>query len=172
MSEKLTPGEARKKHARSFRQFWDAYPKHTAISEAERVFADLVENKGQDPAKLIESARNFAMSCDPDDLTYVPAAHSWLKQGRYDDVDLFADERAAQRNWMKQQWKTTNVKAVENRFGIKMPKQYPPDDMTDPEAIRFWHREISRAWITQIYRERVECQETESQPTTSEPSKV
>ncbi|SLJ47724.1 Uncharacterised protein [Mycobacteroides abscessus subsp. abscessus] len=61
---------------------------------------------------------------------------------------------------------------MENRFGIKMPKQYPPDEMTDPEAIRFWHREISRAWITQIYRERVECQETESQPTTSEPSKV
>ncbi|MDM2418378.1 hypothetical protein PP577_18450 [Mycobacteroides abscessus] len=170
MSEQLTIGQVRKKHAKRFKEFYAAYPKHVGPTEAEEVFAKLVEYEGLDPVKLIQSAKNYAMSVGQD-LTYVPAPASWLKKGRYDDVDLFADERAAQINWLKQQWKTANVKAVEDRYHVTMPKQYPPDDITTEAAIEFWYRETARAWIHEVYKKRFECQ-TESQPTTSEPNKA
>lgn len=166
---RLTPGEARKKHREAFNAFWSAYPRKVAPAEAENVFAALMESKGLDPVRIVAAARAFADRCG-EDLTYVPSPHSWLKQGRYDDADLFTDERAGQVNWMKQQWRTGNVRAVENRFHITMPKQYPPDDMTNPDDIRFWHKEICRAWITTVYKEKFEQCRTPSQPTTSEPS--
>lgn len=142
------------RHREAFRAFWNAYPRKTHPTEAERIFADLVENKGIDPVKLVESARAFAARSG-EDLKYCPSPVSWLKAGRYDDADLFSDEKAGQIAWMKQQWKTANVKAVQNRFHITMPKQYPPEEMTDPADIRFWYREISRAWITQVYEEKL-----------------
>lgn len=167
-SEKLTPSEVKAKHRKAFNAFWAAYPKKTAPAEAERVFADLVEYKGLDPVQLVAAARAFADRCG-EDLTYCPMPHSWLKQGRYDDADLFTDERAGQINWLKAQWRTGNVRAVENRYHITMPKQYPPDDMTKPDDIRFWYREACRKWITDIYRGKFECQ---TQPTTSGPSSL
>ena len=139
----------------AFQEFWKAYPKHVAPAEAERVFNELVR-KGADAAKLISAARRYALTVG-EDLDYVPSPHSWLKQGRYDDADLAVDEHAAQVNWLRQQYKTANVKAVENRYHISMPKAYPPDDMTDPDAIRSWYKERVQSWIHDVYRSKFEC---------------
>lgn len=151
---RLTPGEARKKHRDAFNAFWSAYPRKTAPAEAERVFADLIESKGLDPVRIVAAARAFADRCG-EDLTYCPMPHSWLKQGRYDDADLFTDERVGQINWLKRQWQTGNVKAVQDRYHVTMDKQYPPDDIK-PEDIPFWHKQICRAWITSVYKEKFE----------------
>jgi hypothetical protein len=165
--ERLTPSELRNKHRKQFESFWAAYPRKVAPAEAEKTFAEMVEYRGLDPVHVINAARNYALSGP--DLQYVPAPHSWLKQGRYDDADLFTDEQAAQRNWLVQQWKTANVKAVENRYHVTMPKSYPPEDIAK-EDIPFWYREKCREWITEIYKEKVEKCQTGSQPTTSAPS--
>lgn len=125
--------------------------------------------EGCDPTKVIGAARRYAASVAGGDLKYVPGPHNWLKAGQYDDADLFQDEQQAIRTWFQQQWKTANVKAVQDRLHIAMPKVYPPDDMTDPEAIRFWYRTQAQSWIMQMYKEKYEkCQP--DLPTTNEPS--
>lgn len=168
MDRPLTPAQARKKHQGTFDRFWSVYPRHTHVNEAAKAWADLME-KGVDPVRVINAARSYATKCG-DDLKYVPGPHRWLQAGQYDDADLFQDENAAQVAWLKQMWRTGNVKAVEDRYHISMPKRYPPEDISSPEAIRFWYREQARAWITEVYKEKYECPNG-SQPTTNEQSK-
>lgn len=144
----LTPAKAREKHRKTFERFWAAYPRHTHINEAQNVWSQLME-QGKDPVQIVKAAKAFAESKGTD-LQYCPGPHRWLQAGQYEDADLFADENAAQLTWLKQQWKTANVKAVQDRYHVAMPKEYPPDEITDPEAIRFWYRERARAWITEV----------------------
>ncbi|APQ42181.1 hypothetical protein PBI_MRMAGOO_78 [Mycobacterium phage MrMagoo] len=167
---RLTPAQARKKHQSTFDEFWTAYPRHTHINEAANEWAKLMET-GRDPLPIIGAARRYAASVAGTDMKYVPGPHNWLKAGQYDDSDLFQDERQAQVTWLKQMWKTANVKAVENKYHVTMPKQYPPDEMTDPQAIEFWYREQARSWITEMYKEKFEkCPTAPSLPTMNEPS--
>lgn len=167
MSAPLTPAQARKKHQSTFDRFWMAYPRKTHINEAANVWARLME-AGEDPVRIVRAAEGFAGTCGTD-LTYVPGPHRWLENGRYDDTSLFQDEQAALTAWLKQMWRNADAKAVEGKFHISMPKSYPPDDITNPDAIRFWHKQAKRDWITEVYRSKVECQPTSS-PTTNEQS--
>lgn len=134
--------------------FWNVYPKKIAPTEAERAFTDVVV-AGADPEHLVKKARAYALTVDPTDLKYVPSPHSWLKQGRYDDEDLFSNQLEAEKNWLRAQWVSANVKAVEDRYHVTYEKQYPPEDLTDPAALKLWFRETARAWITSIKDERV-----------------
>ena len=164
----LTPSEARRKNRKAFDMFWAAYPKKVAPTEAERVFSDIVE-RGTDPEYLIKKARAYAATVDPADLRYVPSPHSWLRQGRYDDADLFTNVVEQEQEWLRQCWRDVNVKAVENRYHVRFEKQYPPEDMHDADAIRLWYQETARAWITAIYEEMIACRH-QKQPTISSQS--
>lgn len=167
---KLTAAQLRKKHAATFDKFWAAYPRHTHINEAAKVWGELIEG-GAEPAQIAAAARRYAASVAGTDMKFVPGPHRWLAAGQYDDADLFQDERGALQTWLRQQWQTVNVKAIENRFHITMPKVYPPDDVEGAEAIRFWYREQARAWIMDIAKEKIDQWQTASQHSTSEQSK-
>jgi hypothetical protein len=155
----LTPGEARAKNRTHFLAFWNAYPKHQAINEAERVFSEVVEGThsrpGVDPVMLIEKAQAYARNVNPSDLEWVPFAHKWLRDGRYDDVDLFTDQRAAEKEWLRGCYKRCDVKSVENRLHVKMPRVNLPEELTDPDEIRTWYKAQCRLWIAE-QAERVE----------------
>lgn len=168
MPPKLTPAQARKKHSASFQQFWATYPRHTHVNEANDAWAKLMEDDA-DPNRIIGAARRYAASVAGTDMKYVPGPHNWLKAGQYDDADIFQDERQAIKTWYQQQWKTANVKAVQDRLHVTMPKIYPPDDITDPDAIRFWFRTQAQSWIMTTYKEKVEKCQQES-PSMSEPN--
>ena len=161
----LTPSQARSRDRAAFDEFWKAYPKKIAPTEAARVFSEIVET-GVDPMHLIKKARAYALTVDPTDLKYVPSPHSWLRHGRYDDVDLFANQFEAEKEWLRECWRTVNVKAIENRYHVTFEKQYPPEDMDNPKAIKLWYQEMARAWISQIVEEQILCRESASQPTT------
>jgi hypothetical protein len=165
----LTPAKAREKHRKTFERFWAAYPRHTHINEAAKTWANLME-QGADPVKIVKAARLFAERTGTD-LKYCPGPHRWLGAGQYDDADLFEDEHAGIKTWFQQQSRTANVRAVEDRYHITMPKTYPPDDLTDSESIRFWYTAQAKAWIREVYERKFECP-TGSQPTTSEPKPV
>lgn len=150
----LTPGEAKRRNSAAFKLFWEAYPKKIAKAEAERVFSELVQIPA-DADHLIKMAREYAARVDPKDMMYVPAPHSWLRQGRYADEDLFANKAQQQQEWFRQCWREANVTAVENRFCIKYPTQYPPETITDVEAIKRWYRETARAWIAEVAKEKL-----------------
>jgi hypothetical protein len=152
--ERLTPGEARKRNRAAYDQFWSAYPKKIAPTEAERAFSETVE-RGIDPELLIKKARAYAASVDPSDLRYVPSPHSWLRQGRYGDADLFTNQIEQEHEWFRQCWRDANVKAIENRYHVTFDKSYPPEEMTDANAIKLWYRETARAWITQVASDRL-----------------
>ena len=144
-----TPSETRKLNRGAYDQFWAAYPRKIAPTEAERAFSEVVQ-RGVSPELLVAKARAYAATVDPSDLRFVPSPHSWLRQGRYDDEDLFTNQREQQNEWFRQCWRDCNVKAVEDRYHIIFDKQYPPEDMTDVEAIKLWYRETARAWIAEI----------------------
>ncbi|MBB5167153.1 hypothetical protein [Mycobacterium sp. AZCC_0083] len=167
MPPKLTPAQARKKHQSTFDLFWRSYPRHTHINEASDAWAKLMED-GADATKIIGAARRYAASVAGTDMKYVPGPQNWLKAGQYDDADIFQDEQQAIKTWFQQQWKTGNVKAVQDRLHITMPKVYPPDDMIDPDAIRFWFKTQAQAWIMQMYKEKYETCQNGNQSTTSE----
>ncbi|QDH93641.1 hypothetical protein SSEA_SKINNY_70 [Mycobacterium phage Skinny] len=167
---RLTAAQLRKKHQDTFEKFWAAYPRHTHITEAQKAWADLME-EGRDANQIVSAARRYAASVANTDMKYVPGPHNWLRAGQYDDADLFQDERQAQINWLKQMWKTANVKAVEDRFHVTMPKKYPPEDITEPDAVAFWYRTQAQAWIFEMYKEKYEkCPTATSQPASTEPA--
>jgi hypothetical protein len=147
----LTPGEARRKNREYFQAFWRVYPRHTHINESENVFSQIVEGTpstpGVDPLSLIEKARIYASSIGPDDVKWVPAACYWLKDGRYDDVDLFTDKKAAERRWFERCWDNCDVTAVQDRYKEYMPRVNLPPNITEPDAIRRWYKNIAREWI-------------------------
>jgi hypothetical protein len=149
-----TPAQIRAKYRSAFEQFYRVYPRRVAPTEAERVFADLCA-RGTDPAYLIARAKAYAETVDPKDMRYVPAPHSWLKQGRYEDEDLFTNQREQELVWLRECWRKADVKAVESRFFVTFPKQYPPEEITDPDAIRLWYKAAAQAWITQVVREKL-----------------
>lgn len=149
-----TPAEARKRNRKAFDLFWAAYPRKVAPSEAERTFSDMV-SQGVNPDHLIAKARAYARTVDPANLRYVPAPHSWLRQGRYDDEDLFTNQVEQEREWFRQCWRDINVRAIENRYHVTFDKQYPPEEMKDVDAIKLWYRETARAWITQMASEKI-----------------
>lgn len=167
MSE-LTPAQARHKHKATFDRFFLAYPRKTHINEASNAWSKLME-QGADPVRIVKAAKAFAGKFGTD-LQYCPGPHRWLENGRYEDADLFEDEQAAIKVWFQQQSRTANVKAVQDRLHITMPKSYPPDDITTPEGIRFWYAQQAKAWIREVYEERYEKQ-CPAQPTMSEQSK-
>lgn len=154
MSGSPTPAEARKRNRKAFDLFWAAYPRKVAPSEAERTFSDMV-SQGVNPDHLIAKARAYARTVDPANLRYVPAPHSWLRQGRYDDEDLFTNQVEQEREWFRQCWRDINVRAIENRYHVTFDKQYPPEEMKDVDAIKLWYRETARAWITQMASEKI-----------------
>lgn len=151
----LTPAEARRRNRQAFDMFWSSYPKKIAPTEAERAFTEMVQ-RGVNPEHLISKARAYAKTVDPADLRYVPAPHSWLRQGRYDDEDLFTNQVEQEREWLRQCWRDINVRAVENRYHIRFDKVYPPEDMTDADAINLWYRETARAWISKVAMEKTQ----------------
>lgn len=156
----LTPGEARRKNREYFQAFWRAYPRHTHVNESERVFSDIVEGTpsrpGVDPLVLIEKARMYANTIGPDDVQYVPAASNWLRNGQYDDVDLFTDKRAAERRWFEKCWDHADVTAIQDRYKEYMPRVNLPADLTEPEAIRRWYKNCAREWIKMMERKHLD----------------
>jgi hypothetical protein len=149
--ERLTPGQARAKNRSHFTAFWEAYPKKQAINEAERVFSEVVEGTssrpGVDPVMLVQKAQAYARNVNPSELEYVPLAHKWLREGRYEDNDLFTDQRAAEKEWLHGCYQRCDVKAVENRLRVKMPRVNLPEGMEDQQEIRTWYKAQVRTWI-------------------------
>ena len=146
----MSPQKIRNAHARTFDRFWKAYPRHTHREEAALQWGRLME-AGEDPVRLVKAAEGYAAT-NPD-IQYVTAAHNWLKNGRYDDADLFSDEAAASVEWLRRMYKTGNVAAVESKFQCKMPKWYPSrEDLTEKEE-RAEFKAAAQAWIIKIHRE-------------------
>lgn len=150
----MTPAQIRAKYRSAFEQFYRAYPRRVAPTEAERAFADLC-SRGAEPEHLIAKAKAYATTVDPKDMKYVPSPASWLKQGRYDDEDLFVNKRQQELIWLRECWRKADIRAVENRFHVTFPKQYPPEDITDPAEIKLWFKAAAQLWITQIAQEKL-----------------
>lgn len=166
MADELTPSQAASKHDSTFRRFWQAYPRHTHREESARAWGLLMED-GADPVAIVKAAEGFAANLS--DVKYAPAAVNWLKNGRYEDADLFSDESAANEEWLRRMYRTANVKAVQDRFQLTMPKWYPPRDGMSEAEQRAAYRAAVQSWIVDVHKEYFGCPTPPS--TTSEPSR-
>lgn len=148
---------ARERNRRYFLAFWEVYPRKVKVNEAERVFSEVVEGTpsrpGVDPMFIIERARAFARQVDPARLEYVPYPHAWLRDGQYLDNDLFTDQAAAEKEWLRGCYSRCDQAAVENKYHVKMPRQDLPEGLTKPDEIRQWYKRRVQAWILEIAKE-------------------
>jgi len=145
--------ELRARYGDAFQAFWRLYPLHTHMAEAERAFYSACMS-GDDPIQIINKAKAFARSQDPDDLRYCPAPNKWLANRQWEDNDLFTDQKLAEKEWLNGCWDRVDVRAVEARFQIKMPRINAPDGM-DVEDIPAYYKAQARQWIRE-QRNRIE----------------
>lgn len=149
--------QLRARYGDAFQAFWRVYPRRERMAEAERAFYSACES-GLDPVMLIEKARAFARSRDPEDIKFVPSPNKWLAERRWEDNDLFTDQKLAQKEWLNGCWQRVDVAAVENRFQIKMPRINVPDGM-EAEDIPGWYKNEARKWIRETARKMLEDEE-------------
>jgi hypothetical protein len=137
---------------KAFQQFWKVYPRQVGSTAAAKAFRDLVNDQGFDPEYLIARARDYAESVDPKDLRYVPQPAGWLRDGRYDDTDLFTDQVRAKRQFFTRAWRYADVKALYDEYGLIYKKPAPPDGLSD-EELKKWDIDQKKLWIAEKARE-------------------
>lgn len=136
---------ARQRYGDIYQEFFQAYPRHIDRSAAFNVFLDLM-GEGVDPQMLVEKARSYARNVDPRNMRYVPSPRNWLRDRRYEDTDLFADQFASVREFFEGAYERADVAAVCNRYGFIYVSPPPPagGDITQ------WREDQKRMWIGQI----------------------
>lgn len=118
-----------------FDELWKAYPLHQDYQGAFTIFLDLVE-QGVDTEMLLSKAGSYSANVDPNNLKYVPHLKSWLRNRRFDDEDLFTDEKVSTREFFVRAWKEGNVGVVQTKYGFIYPDPPIPADVTDVSAYR------------------------------------
>ena len=137
--------DLRNRYGDHFTAFWRVYPKKTRIADAERAFFSACL-AGYDPVMIVAKATSYARSVDPDELKFVPAPGNWLGGRQFEDNDLFTDQRNAEKEWLHGCWERVDVRAVENRFQVKMPRVNAPEGM-EAEDIPIWYKSQCREFI-------------------------
>lgn len=138
--------EARKRYQEVFQEFMSAYPRRVDHARAYDVFLDLVET-GVDPAMLISRAESYSHNVDPDNLRYVPSPRSWLRDERFNDEDIFTDQKVTARDWFVRAYRNADASAVEKRYGYVYPDPPIPAGVTD---IARWCEDDRRRWVGEI----------------------
>lgn len=128
-----------------FERFWEVYPKKASKPEAQWAFHHATTN-GIDPELIINAAKRVG-----GEMQFIPNPAKWLRQARYNDIE---DPIGAERNWLRARYEACDLAAVENRYQISMDRQYPPDEMTDPQDIRVWYRKVVQEWILAVAKDR------------------
>lgn len=150
----MTLSELRARYGDSFSAFWRVYPRREQMAQAERAFYSAIQD-GYDPIQIITKAKAFARNQNPDELRFVPSPNKWLADRRWEDNDLFTDQRLAEKEWLNGCWDRVDVKAVEARFQIKMPRINVPDGM-EADDIPAWYKSQARLWIRETSRKMLE----------------
>lgn len=135
-----------------FGQWWSAYPRKSGKGSARTAYAKAAKIVGH--SVLLEAALRFR--ADPnrqESFTAMPT--TWLNQERWEDEPLPSKEPGksvqtpdAAREWLKTQWKTGTVKAIEERTRLVYPVPDLPDSITTGEQAREFHLKHRRDWIT------------------------
>lgn len=135
--------ELRAKYDPIFKHFWDAYPRKVDRQESLDILAELGES-GEDIESIIKQAESFGRNVDPENLQYVPSPKNWLKGRRWEDNDLFTDQRVSTREWFVRAWREADAAAVEKKYGFVYPDPPIPPDVQDVLA---WCRDDRMRWV-------------------------
>ena len=137
--------ELRAKYEEQFDAFFEAFPRKIDRLNSFTVFISLGE-EGVDLDMVIAKARSFSRNVDPKRLEYCPSPKSWLAGRRWEDSDLFTDERESTRNYLVEAWKAGDAAAVERKFGFI----YADPPIPDGVDIQVYCLDSRKAWITRV----------------------
>ncbi len=141
--------DLRQKWLPYYELLYKAYPVHQDFGGGFTALLDLIEAGGFDADYVLKKAQAFAQNTDPNDLRYVPHLKSWLRDRRFEDIDLFTDQVAAQREWLLGVYKRADVRAITNKYGFIYTHPPVPETVQDLDA---WHEDQRRVWIGKIGR--------------------
>lgn len=127
---------------------YKAYPIHQDYGGGFEVFLDLL-CEGVDPDFLLKKAESYARNVDPSRLKWVPHLKTWLRNRRFEDEDLFTDQRVANREWFMRVYREGDVAAVENRLGFIYTQPPVPDGVVE---LAKWHMDHRKVWIGYVAR--------------------
>jgi hypothetical protein len=143
--------------ASRFDEWWSVYPRKAGKGAARKSYERASRLVGHQV--LLDAAARFR--ADPnrtDDFTPHPA--TWLNQDRWEDDPLPspsgrsgapATAPAASEDWLRSQWQAGNVKAVEDRSGLRYAPGRLPDEITTADGVREWNLAHRRKWIETIH---------------------
>lgn len=145
------PGRSERRQALQpvYDQLFRAYPLHQDYGGGFTAFLDLMESESPDPGHLIKKATSYTSNVDPKDMKYVPLIKNWLKGRRYEDEDLFTDQRVASREWFIRAYADGDAASVEKRFGFIFPDPPVPAGCSD---VLSWHKDARKTWIGAVAR--------------------
>lgn len=138
--------EAKDKYQGLFQQFYQAYPRKVDSTPALGIFIDLML-EGVDPQMLIEKAKAFARNVDPSELRWTPSPKTWLRDRKFEDEDLFTNQRVQERDWLRGCWQRGDSRAVSEKTGFLYTPPAMPETVEDRDA---WHFDQRRAWIAAV----------------------
>lgn len=125
---------------------WKAYPRHQDYGGGFNAFLDLME-EGVDPGLLLSKAADYSRNVDPNNLQYVPHLKSWLKGRRYEDEDLFTDQRVSIRSFLETAYDKADALAVAERFGFCYGDPPIPNDVVD---VAKYCADDRRRWVAAV----------------------
>lgn len=156
----LTPASEPTKVIEShFDEWWTAYPRKAGKGAARKAYARASRLVGHQV--LLDAATRYRADPNRSDA-YTAHPSTWLNQDRWDDEPLPAAEGRPTRpasspdavqDWLRAQWQAGNVKAVEERSGIRYSPGRPPDDITTGAGMREWNLQHRRDWINAHHAE-------------------
>jgi hypothetical protein len=138
--------ELRAKYEGAFSEFWNSYPRHTDRQDAFNAFVEVAE-EGFDVGLILTKAKSYSANVDPEQIRYVPSPGRWLRNRRWEDSDLFTDERESARAWFVRAWKEADAASVERKYGYVYPDPAIPSGVTD---IQKWCEDDRRRWVAHI----------------------
>lgn len=138
--------ELRIKYDSLFTEFFEKYPRKMGRQDAFDIFVELGE-EGVDLSHVIKQAESYARNVDPREMQFVPWPKSWLKGRRWEDNDLFTDQRVSERDWFTGRWREGDAAAIYSRYGFVYPDPPIPNGVTD---IAKFHFDARRTWIAQV----------------------
>lgn len=154
-------GEQTKVAASHFDAWWDAYPRKAGKGAARKAYARASRVVGHQV--LLDAATRYRSDPNRSDA-FTAHPSTWLNQDRWEDEPLPAAEGRSARpasspdavqDWLRAQWQAGNVKAVEERSGLRYVPGRPPDDITTGAGMREWNLRHRRDWIAEHHTDAV-----------------
>ncbi len=137
-------------YSAEFERFWAVYPNTRDKHAASLKFA--IAQRTASAEVLIAAAQAYADEVRGKDSEHIKYGKTWLHQRCWENHEPGAGARPAPTpdgaaEWVRQQWQSGQVAAIEERTCLRYRRPDPPDDVTGRADLEAWALAHAREWI-------------------------